>query len=160
MASAQEDRQIPTALYSSAYGSLASAPITPLKRFLLMSLMASLLLELMGPFMSLSLLTSQWHLTLSATYFFLIFFFFFSFYDIIFSCPLPHFLLDIVFQACFSLDNPQILVLPSALGPLLRPLLFVSCTFFTKISCTPMVSIITYDICSLELSMKLWTCAV
>lgn len=54
---------------------VGSAHVAPLKGFLLMSLMASILLELMGPFMSLSLLTSQWHLTLSATYFFLIFFF-------------------------------------------------------------------------------------
>lgn len=74
VASAQEDRQVPTALHSSACGSLASALIAPLKRFLLMSLMASILLELMGPFMSLSLLTSWWHLTLSAAYFFLNFF--------------------------------------------------------------------------------------
>lgn len=52
-------------------GNLASAPIAPLKWFLLMSLIASILLELMGPFMSLSLLTFLWHLTLSVTYCFL-----------------------------------------------------------------------------------------
>lgn len=58
MASAQEGIPIPVAVLPSALGVLASALIAPLKRFLLMSLMASLLLELMGPFMSLSLLTS------------------------------------------------------------------------------------------------------
>ena len=80
--------------------------------------------------------------------------FFFSFCDIL-SRPSS---LGILFQAPFSLHAPHILVLPSARRPYLDSAFYIFSLMMVLY--TPLVSIITCDIFSLESSDKLWTCAV